>query len=550
MSNPRNNNSFHVIVIGGGITGTGVARDCALRGLKVLLIERYDITHGATGRNHGLMHSGARYAVSDPANAAECMAENLILRRIARHCVEETDGLFISLPGDDLNYQHRFADACVGAGINAEIISTREAIALEPAVNPNLIGAVRVPDAAIDPFRLTLANVLDAEAHGATILTHHAVTRILTSGSATVGVVATDENGNSAEFHAPVIVNAAGIWGQHIAQLAGVTLNMFPARGALLIFGHRVNNMVINRCRKPSNGDILVPDDIVCVLGTTSDRVPLTEIDNTHVTNHEVDLLLSEGVKLVPRLASTRILRAYAGIRPLVAADSAATGRDISRGIVCIDHALRDGLEGFITITGGKMMTYRLMAQQATDLVCKKLGSKARCTTADTPLPGSEPGPETNEEDELLQPVSFAHRAAEGRHGSRIDIIHDERPEQRALVCECEHVSTAEVDYAISQLRASSLARLRRRTRLGMGTCQGKMCACRAAAMMAQRDGKPEQHIADLNTFLSERWKGIRPVAWGATLSEAQLSAMTYQALCGTNLISSPTPSTLPQNEV
>ena len=195
-------------------------------------------------------------------------------------------------------------------------------------------------------------------------------------------------------------------------------------------------------------------------------------------------------------------------------------------------------------------MTYRLMAQQATDLVCKKLGSKARCTTADTPLPGSEPGPETNEEDELLQPVSFAHRAAEGRHGSRINMIHDERPEQRALVCECEHVSTAEVDYAISQLRASSLARLRRRTRLGMGTCQGKMCACRAAAMMAQRDGKPEQHIADLNTFLSERWKGIRPVAWGATLSEAQLSAMTYQALCGTNLISSPTPSTLPQNEV
>ncbi len=530
------NNSFHVIVIGGGITGAGVARDCAMRGLKVLLIEKHDLTHGASGRNHGLMHSGARYAVSDPENAAECIAENRILRRIARHCVEETDGLFISLPGDDLAYQQQFAQACISTGINAQIISTREAIELEPAVNPDIIGAVRVPDAAIDPFRLTMANILDAQAHGAQVITHHAVTQILTSGTSVTGVVATDSYGNKTEYHAPVVVNAAGIWGQHIAGLAGITLNMYPARGALLIFGHRVNNMVINRCRKPSNGDILVPDDIVCVLGTTSDRVPIDRIDDTTVTNGEVDLLLAEGVKLVPLLARTRILRAYAGIRPLVASDNDDSGRDISRGIVCIDHAKRDGMDGFITITGGKMMTYRLMAQQATDLVCRKLNVKVACTTAVTPLPGSEPMP-VRDDDEDTPPVSFAHRAAEGRHGTLVSKIHDERPEQRALVCECEHVSTAEVNYAINELHASSLARLRRRTRLGMGTCQGKMCACRAAALMAGRDGDPETQISDLNAFLNERWKGIRPVAWGTALSEAQLSAMTYQSLCGMNLI-------------
>ena len=101
---------FDVIVIGGGATGAGIARDCARRGIRVLLIERFDISTGATGRNHGLLHSGARYAVTDQESAEECIKENRILRRIASHCVEETDGLFLSLPEDDIQYQAKFVD--------------------------------------------------------------------------------------------------------------------------------------------------------------------------------------------------------------------------------------------------------------------------------------------------------------------------------------------------------------------------------------------------------------------------------------------------------
>ena len=94
-------NEFDVIIIGGGITGAGTARDCAMRGLKVLLIERHDIATGATGRNHGLLHSGARYAVKDSESAEECIRENKILRSIASNCVEDTGGLFITLPEDE-----------------------------------------------------------------------------------------------------------------------------------------------------------------------------------------------------------------------------------------------------------------------------------------------------------------------------------------------------------------------------------------------------------------------------------------------------------------
>lgn len=132
-------NEFDVIVIGGGITGAGTARDCSLRGLKVLLIERHDIADGATGRNHGLLHSGARYAVTDQESAAECIQENMILKKIANHCVDDTSGFFITLPEDDLAYQAKFVESCTKAGIKAEVIDPKEAIRLEPSVNPDIM---------------------------------------------------------------------------------------------------------------------------------------------------------------------------------------------------------------------------------------------------------------------------------------------------------------------------------------------------------------------------------------------------------------------------
>ena len=526
---------YDVIIVGGGATGAGTARDCALRGLSVLLVERNDYSTGATGRNHGLMHSGARYAVTDGESASECISENMILRRIAKHCVEETDGLFITLPEDDLEYQKTFVEACQRAGIRAEVMDPEEARRIEPAVNPALIGAVRVPDAAIDPFRLTVANLLDARMHGAETLNYHEVEGVIVNQDRVEGLKLYNKlNDEHVEVRGRVVVNAAGIWGQHIAQMAGCKVSMFPARGALLIFGHRVNHMVINRCRKPANADILVPDDTVCVIGTTSDRIPIETVDDMRVTREEVDVLLKEGIKIAPSLATTRIIRAYAGVRPLVASDDDPSGRSISRGIVCLDHKQRDGVEGFITITGGKMMTYRLMAEIATNAVCAKLGNTAACVTAAQPLPGSEP--DAPSQSDLTRRFSFGQRAAIGRHGSLAARIEKDNDIDNALVCECEGVTVGEIKYAVKQLHVHNLVNLRRRTRVGMGTCQGKLCSCRAASLMGElrQDVKGAQQ--DLAAFLDERWKGMRPVAWGDTLREAQLTAAIYEGLCGLDI--------------
>lgn len=523
-----------VIIIGGGATGAGIARDCALRGLRVTLVERHDIATGATGRNHGLLHSGARYAVTDGESARECISENRILRRIARHCIEPTNGLFITLPEDDLAWQQAFISACQQAGIETRQLSPAEALRIEPTVNPTLLGAVQVPDGTIDPFRLTAANMLDAREHGATILTGCEITGLIRRGERVCGVEFYDHQQRERRtLYAGVVVNAAGIWGQRIAEYADLRIAMFPAKGSLLILDHRINRQVINRCRKPADADILVPGDTISLIGTTSEHIPYDEIDDNRVTTAEVDTLLREGEKLAPVLGRTRVLRAYSGVRPLVASDDDPSGRSVSRGIVLLDHAGRDGMEGFITITGGKLMTYRLMAEWATDAVCRKLSNSVPCSTADTPLPGSTEPPEVTVKKIISLPAPLRGSALY-RHGDRTPAWLGDTRQHRSLICECEMVTAGEVQYAVENLAVNSLLDLRRRTRIGMGTCQGELCACRAAGLLQRFNiTTPAQSLTQLSDFLNERWKGVQPIAWGDALRESEFTRWVYLGLCG-----------------
>lgn len=551
---------YDVIIVGGGATGTCTARDCALRGLKTLLIEREDLCDGASGRNHGLLHSGARYAVNDPESARECISENLILKKIASNCVEATGGLFISLPEDGLEYRTLLVQKCAEAGIDTRIITAKQALNLVPAINPNIISAVKVPDASINPFLFSDVNVLDAVRHGADVIKFKAVTAFIKEGNAVVGVKTDKE-----DFYAEQVVLAAGIWSAQLAETAGAQINMCPSKGALLVFGHRVTNLVINRCRMPSDADILVPESVVSMLGTTSDKVPFEECDNMRATGAEVDFLLNEGVKMVPSLASTRILRAYAGVRPLISADCKSSSqkgsRSASRGIVLLDHELRDGIPGLITITGGKLTTARLMAEKATDLVCKKLGVAAGCTTAELPLPGSylksrsfgafpsgfgsnlpvigvsKSVPYSKKSCSVVsgiakifcpkETVPYDGIAALTRHGSE-SLKMNFTGEGAEIVCECEQVTRAEISYCVKEFGVRDLNDLRRHTRIGMGSCQGSHCIKRAAELLAIELGAPEKADEFVKDYLQERWKGMTPVMWGETLREAEFMRTKY----------------------
>lgn len=525
-----------VAVIGGGATGAGVFRDCALRGVPCVLLEKDDLAAGASGRNHGLLHSGGRYAVKDTLSAMECILENRILRRIASHCVEDTGGLFVTLPEDDPEYHRLFLAACEKARIPVREISVKQALAMEPNVNPAITAAAHVPDGTIDPFRLIAANVMDGVARGGTALTHTEAAAIHSENGRITGLSCVNKkSGEQIEIKCPVIVNAAGVFGQKVCGLAGVTLSMLPSKGSMVIIDYRVNNVVINRCRKPADGDIFVPGDTVSLIGTTSRTIAYEDIEKLTVDDDEINVLLEDGEKLIPNVSRTRVLRAYAGVRPLVAPDKNKEGRDVSRGIVLLDHGERDGLQGLITIAGGKLTTYRLMAEEACDLVCRLLGVSQVCETHLTPLPGSEKKvPHKKTVKDFSGVASSVVGATHFRHGEKVHEVLSSDPKSYGLVCECEMVTSGEVSYALDHLIVTDILDLRRRTRLGMGPCQGALCAFRSAGIFNAERGVPsEEALQMLRDFLEERFKGIKPVLWGDALRETEFSHWLYQGLFG-----------------
>jgi len=525
-----------VIVIGGGATGTGTLRDCTLRGMNGILIEKNDIASGTTGRNHGLLHSGARYAVKDLESASECISENKILKKIAWHCIEDTGGLFVTLPEDDPTYHNKLMEGCKYAGIDTDEISINRALEIEPNLNPNILYALKVPDGTIDPFRLSAANILDSTERGSKVFTHTDVTSLILENGRVTGVRCYDKISHiEFEVYGKIVVNASGVWGQQICESAGIELKMFPSKGSMVIIDYRINNVVVNRCRAPSDGDIIVPGDTVSLIGTTSRKIDYDRIEELVVDDDEIEVLLEDGEKLIPNVKKTRVLRAYCGVRPLVAISGEMEGRDISRGIVLIDHNERDGVDGLVTIAGGKLMTYRLMAQMTTDLVAKKLGIKKKCTTHKVPLPGSEKRMPHHKKIKHFSGISNSVvGSTHYRHGERVHKILRKDKKNYGLICECEMVTAGEVEYAIKQLNVNDIVDLRRRTRVGMGPCQGELCSYRAAGLFTEygdKDGTESTKL--LMEFLEERWKGIKPVFWGDAMREIEFTYWIYQGLFG-----------------
>jgi glycerol-3-phosphate dehydrogenase len=253
------------------------------------------------------------------------------------------------------------------------------------------------------------------------------------------------------------------------------------------------------------------------------------------VDDDEIEVLLADGEKLIPNVSRTRLLRAYSGVRPLVDLSGAGDGRNISRQIVVVDHEERDGAKGLVTVAGGKLMTSRLMAEMTTDLVCRKLGVTRACTTHTVPLPGSEQEvPAKRRVKQFTGIPNSVVGSTHYRHGERVRRILSQDPRNYRLICECEMVTEGEVAYALEHLNVRDLIDLRRRTRLGMGPCQGELCAYRAAGLVKEygrEDAVPA--TAMLGDFLEERFKGVRPVLWGDALREIEFTYWIYEGLFG-----------------
>ena len=376
-----------IIIIGGGGTGAALAHDLTGRGFEVSLFERGELFSGATGRHHGLLHSGARYAVNDPTAARECFHENQILRKIAPYAIEQNDGLFVAVDDEDLEFEPALLEGCAKAGIPTSTLTGEEARELEPALSPDTTRAVRVPDAVIDAYRLPLSFAASACANGARLHRFHEVEEILFSGSRVSGVKVRDHRREETrEVKGDLVINAAGAWAGRLAKLADVNLPIQPGPGVMVAINGRLTERVINHMSPAGEGDIILPQRKLSIVGTS---LWLAENpDDVGVPRDHVEKMLRLGSRLIPAIAEKPITATWSASRPLIRDDRwLEAPQQMSRTFQCYDHEALDGKPGLFSVIGGKATTLRAMAELTANEVCQKLGRpELRCRTADEVL--------------------------------------------------------------------------------------------------------------------------------------------------------------------
>lgn len=518
--------TYDVVVIGGGVNGTGVARDCALRGMKVALFEKHDWGFGASGNSSGMIHGGARYLTDHPGVTRQSCQDSGYIQRIAPHLVFRIPFLF---PIPARGIASRIALAAVDAffafydryqplkkGKPHEILGPDDARALEPGLAGEISGAITFDEWGIDGARLCLANVVDATDHGARCHAHHEVIEILREqgGEGAVrGVVARDrESGARVVATARRVVNATGAWSPITAKLARADAKVRPGKGIHVLFDRRIGNYAIVARAIDGRQIFSMPWQNLSYLGTTDDDY-YGDLDDVRATTDEVRYLVEGVARVVPDVAHARVIGTTAGVRPTLY-DFGRTEDALSREHEIVDHA-RDGAPGLYSMIGGKLASYRIFAEEMSDRLARDLDVTARGTTHEVPLPGGESPVDPLALAERMRVSELTARRLAFRHGARVEAIatrvSSER-EQRAVVCSCEPVIEAEVRHAVREEGARDVADVARRTRLGLGSCGGMRCAHRCAQIVAgERHLPPSAAHAMAAEFLVQRFRARAP---------------------------------------
>ncbi|MFZ5440115.1 MAG: glycerol-3-phosphate dehydrogenase/oxidase [Myxococcota bacterium] len=392
--------TFDLVVVGGGITGAGIARDAALRGLKVALLEKLDFGAGTSSKSSKLIHGGLRYLEQAEIGLVfESVNERKRLMKLARHLVRPLPFLVTNYKGD----RRWLATLALGLWIydalcffgnyrNHVTYGAKKTLSLEPGLRPSgLNGGILYYDCMTDDARLTLECVLDATSLGAAIVNHARAGKLLRDASGKIcGVVAHDEEtGGTVEVRSKVVINATGPWSDEVRALAGEPRILKPTKGI---------HVVIDSQRLPIKHALMMssPRDKRVVFGIpwglgrtvigTTDTFFDGSADKVEPTKADVDYLLEVANAYFPgaELKADDVLSTWSGLRPLLAPEDESAGASaVSR-----EHMIYDS-PGFLTIAGGKLTTFRRMAAEVVDRALPQLGVATKSATIDRPLPGA-----------------------------------------------------------------------------------------------------------------------------------------------------------------
>lgn len=527
---------YDVIVIGGGSTGTAVARDCAMRGFSTLLLERDDIASATVGTCAGMISSGLKYR-EEPEIMAMCSKEVVFFNKIAKHLIMKdpivAPLLELSDAASDSSYMDSYSEHADERDVPAMMFLTPEAtLEIEPMIHPDIIASVYYEEYFIDPFRLCYLQALDAIRHGASVRTYCEVISFEKDSDGKIRslIYYNRVSGATEKAEAKIVINATGPWAHKIVKMSNDKLDLRLNKGTHIIFDRRIVNIGITVRAIDGRWIYLFPHENTTLLGTTA--LDTWEDPDTLVASYdEIEYLLKSIEPIIPSIREARIVRTMSGVRPLVPEWKRPEGK-VTRGYQIVDHGSLDGTEGLISFTGGKLVMCRNMAEAVTDLVCKKLGKEVPCTTHEQPLPGNDGDVDIialSKEYDISLHALERMKARRGTEIVKVLELTKEHPEWKTTICTCEPVIEAELRYTIREEFPQTLNDLRRRLRLGTGPCQGTFCTYKAAAILADElDLAGDDFLVDILDFRAERWKGIRPSMRGEQLAQEELGQGMY----------------------
>src|SRR5688572_4037107 len=474
---------YDLAIIGGGVNGAGIARDAALRGLRVALIEREDWGAGTTGGSTRMIHGGLRYLLYDVPTTRVSNEDAGRIRKIAPHITWRIPFLWPLFPGRP--FFHEATEALLSAydvharrkgGIQHTRLSRDEAHTIEPGLAPEVVGAVTLDEWGVDVFRLAALNALDAKERGADLFAHTEVVEVLRSGRDVRGVRCFDLIDKRAfDIEAALVVNATGPWAGRVAEMADAEVKMRPGKGVHVTFERRIGNYGLILEGVDGRVMFLVPHGAETIVGTTDTDYYGDPIHaDLDIHRDEVAYVIEAAARALPQARDWRPIRAWAGVRNTLF-EWGVDSDDLSRRHEVLDHEARDNVPGLLSIVGGKLAAYRSQSEEAVDLLLRKLGKPhAEATTGSAPLPGAEAEPDFIAlAREIPLPPAMLERVWR-RVGGRIHTVFaNATPDDLAPICRTEGVTGAEIHYAIHTEKCRTLEDLRRHTHVGSGPCDG-----------------------------------------------------------------------------
>ena len=543
---PLLGDEYDVAIVGGGVNGTGVARDLALRGLKVVLFERNDLAFGASGNSSGMIHGGVRYLSSAPHVTEQSCRDSGYIQHIAPFLLFRMPFLMPVKTGPRQRILFDLIDAYFRAYDDYQPLKhgqphcrldASDLARLEPGIVGSVIGGITFDEWGIDGVRLCVLNAIDAIEHGGRVHVHTTVEKIARTPEGAEGgryVVEGRDRFTQGRIvvRAHVVVNATGAWTPITAALGGLPqarVRVRPGKGIHVVLDRRVTNYGVVSEAIDGRQIFIYPWQNVSIVGTTDDDY-FGDLDEVRATSEEVRYLVQGVARVFPSVRSSRAIGTYAGVRPTLYAYGPNEDA-LSREHEIVDHA-HDGAPGVYSMVGGKLASYRIFAQELSDLVAvKDFDSSAPCTTHERPLPGGERVPDAIALAGIHQLTPVMGRRLVFRHGQRAQRITERtarKATERDVVCACEPVIEAEVRHVVREELACTVDDVARRTRLGLGACGGMRCAARCGQIVADERGLPPREGLTMAREFLVRQARTRIVAMGPEQARQEALALAH----------------------